>query len=104
MQVSSLNEVKIYSLSCGKSLPEVRHFGVPLLSRPPPLSSAPVSVLPDPGPAPGSGRPGEARGAGDRARGSWSPLVVEDTTVPAPEAGRRVIRGDELRWNFCRVL
>uniref|UniRef100_A0A8Q3SHY9 Nucleolar protein 10 n=1 Tax=Homo sapiens TaxID=9606 RepID=A0A8Q3SHY9_HUMAN len=23
MQVSSLNEVKIYSLSCGKSLPEV---------------------------------------------------------------------------------
>lgn len=58
MQVSSLNEVKIYSLSCGKSLPEVRHFGVPRLSRQPPLSSALASVLAWPWPAPGSGRPG----------------------------------------------
>lgn len=35
MQVSSLNEVKIYSLSCGKSLPEVSHPGVPLAGQPP---------------------------------------------------------------------
>lgn len=38
MQVSSLNEVKIYSLSCGKSLPEVSHPAV--LAGQPPLSSA----------------------------------------------------------------
>lgn len=39
MQVSSLNEVKIYSLSCGKSLPEVSPLGV-LLAGQPPLSWA----------------------------------------------------------------
>lgn len=39
MQVSSLNEVKIYSLSCGKSLPEVSHLGA-LLAGQPPLVSA----------------------------------------------------------------
>jgi hypothetical protein len=31
MQVSSLNEVKIYSLSCGKSLPEVSPSRAPSL-------------------------------------------------------------------------
>lgn len=35
MQVSSLNEVKIYSLSCGKSLPEVSALGVLRAGRPP---------------------------------------------------------------------
>lgn len=50
MQVSSLNEVKIYSLSCGKSLPEVSlSSGCPrlevygnLLAGSPPRPLAPV--------------------------------------------------------------
>lgn len=45
MQVSSLNEVKIYSLSCGKSLPEVSHFPAPsrtLWGRPPRGTAAPL--------------------------------------------------------------
>lgn len=74
MQVSSLNEVKIYSLSCGKSLPEVSQVGSSS-SREAPLSSArSLAVSAGPWPAPDREGP-EVR---DGTWGSWSVLGDDD--------------------------
>lgn len=64
MQVSSLNEVKIYSLSCGKSLPEVSQVGSSSSRMPlsPPLRPWQFLLAP--------GRP--RAGGGSEARdGTW---------------------------------
>ena len=47
---------------------------------------------------------GEARRRVTAPSASRAVLVDEDAAVPASEAGRRVIRADELPWNFCHVL
>lgn len=65
MQVSSLNEVKIYSLSAGRSLPEVSGGGRPRAGG---RAAGPAPSLLVPVPVPGP--PGGARG-GLRRNACW---------------------------------
>lgn len=95
MQVSSLNEVKIYSLSCGKSLPEVSRFPISrgsfVLGVRSSLCWPPGPLCPRGAPRPVCEPDREARvppGAGPSFAGSWATLSWALVVVRGGQLGQ----------------